>query len=172
MLIAQYLYRAYTDGQDAEARQHMLHAAFCAGIAFSKSYVGYVHAVAHSLGGQYGTPHGLANSVLLPIVLRDYGQAAEKKLAKLARKISGLGKVGPLLQVPAGATDHQAAQLFICWIEQMNEAMNIPTTLPGIREEDIDLMAEHADAEGNPLYPVPVLMDKEELKRFYYKVKE
>lgn len=172
MLISQYLYRAYTDGQDVEARQHMLRAAFCAGIAFSKSYVGYVHAVAHSLGGQYGTPHGLANSVLLPIVLRDYGHAAEKKLARLARKISGLGKIGPLLQIPANATDHQAAQLFICWIEQMNEAMNIPSTLPGIREEDIDLMAEHADAEGNPLYPVPVLMDKNELKRFYYKVKE
>ena len=63
----------------------MLRASYLAGTAFTKSYVGYVHAVAHSLGGQYGIPHGLANSVLLPIVLEAYGNAAHKKLAHLAR---------------------------------------------------------------------------------------
>ena len=62
----------------------MLRASYLAGTAFTKSYVGYVHAVAHSLGGQYGIPHGLANSVLLPIVLEAYGSAAHKKLAHLA----------------------------------------------------------------------------------------
>jgi len=161
-LIHQYLYRAYQDGTDAEARQQMLRAAYCAGIAFSKSYVGYVHAVAHSLGGQYGTPHGLANSVLLPIVLREYGSAIDKKLARLARR-SGV--------VTMDGTDHEVAQLFIEWIQSMNDRMEIPRTLDGIAEEDIDIMADHADAEANPLYPVPVLMDKEELKKFYYEVK-
>lgn len=162
-LIHKYLYRAYQDGTDAEARQQMLRAAFCAGVAFSKSYVGYVHAVAHSLGGQYGTPHGLANSVLLPIVLREYGAAAEKKLASLARK-AGV--------VMVGKTDAETAAAFIDWIQEMNDKMAIPRCLSGIREEDIDMMAAHADAEGNPLYPVPVLMDKEELKKFYHLVKE
>ena len=67
----------------------MLRASYLAGTAFTKSYVGYVHAVAHSLGGCYGIPHGLANSVLLPIVLKAYGTAAHKKLARLAR-ITGI----------------------------------------------------------------------------------
>lgn len=162
-LIHQYLFRAYQDGADAEARQNMLHASFCAGLAFSKSYVGYVHAVAHSLGGQYGTPHGLANSVLLPIVLREYGAAAEKKLARLARK-AGV--------VEDGLSDHDTAERFISWIQEMNDKMAIPRKLQGIREEDIPLMAEHADAEANPLYPVPVLWNKDELSRMYYLVKE
>ena len=85
-LIHQHLKNAYDDGHNKEARKGMLKAAYCAGVAFTKSYVGYVHAVAHSLGGQYGTPHGLANAVILPVVLRMYGPACEKKLACLARK--------------------------------------------------------------------------------------
>ena len=85
-LIHQHLKNAYDDGHNKEARKGMLKAAYCAGVAFTKSYVGYVHAVAHSLGGQYGTPHGLANAVILPVVLRMYGPACAKKLACLARK--------------------------------------------------------------------------------------
>lgn len=162
-LIHQYLYKAYENGNDAEARQGMLHAAYYAGAAFSKSYVGYIHAVAHSLGGQYGIPHGLANSVLMPIVLRAYGEAAHKKLAELARQ-SGV--------IAAGKSDKETANLFIDWIQEMNDKMDIPRTLKGIQKEDIDLMAAHADHEANPLYPVPALMDKEELKQFYYAVKE
>lgn len=162
-LIHQYLYRAYENGADSEARQHMLRAAFCAGIAFSKSYVGYVHAVAHSLGGQYGTPHGLANSVLLPIVLREYGVAAEKRLARLAREAGVVTTPG---------TDHEVATAFINWIQEMNDKMGIPHKISGIRNEDIDLMAEHADTEANPLYPVPTLWDKNELKKIYYLAQE
>ena len=84
-LIFQYLPVAYKNGKNRTARKEMLRASYLAGTAFTKSYVGYVHAVAHSLGGQYGIPHGLANSVLLPIVLEAYGSAAHKKLAHLAR---------------------------------------------------------------------------------------
>ena len=60
----------------------MLHAAYKAGVAFSKSYVGYIHAIAHSLGGQYGTPHGLANTVIMPYLLEAYGASIYKKLHK------------------------------------------------------------------------------------------
>ena len=77
-LIFQYLPVAYKNGKNRTARKEMLRASYLAGTAFTKSYVGYVHAVAHSLGGQYGIPHGLANSVLLPIVLEAYGSAAHK----------------------------------------------------------------------------------------------
>lgn len=157
-LIHKYLYRAYTNGQDAEARQKMLRAAYCAGLAFSKSYVGYVHAVAHSLGGQYGTPHGLANAILLPIVLKEYGSAIYAKLGRLGR-MSGVAA--------ENVTDKEAAEVFIRWIEQMNRDMQIPSEVADIREEDIPTMAQYADKEANPLYPVPVLMDAKELEHLY-----
>lgn len=161
-LIYQYLKAAYDNGQDKEARTGMLKAAYCAGVAFTKSYVGYVHAVAHSLGGQYGTPHGLANAVILPVVLRIYGSACEKKLARLARN-AGV--------VDRRMNDEKAAACFIDWIQQMNDSMQIPRHLKEIREEDIPVMARHADKEGNPLYPVPVLMNRKELEKIYYEVR-
>lgn len=161
-LVYQYLKAAYDNGQDKEARSGMLKAAYCAGVAFTKSYVGYIHAVAHSLGGQYGTPHGLANAVILPIVLRMYGPACEKKLARLARN-AGV--------VDSRMGDEEAAQCFVDWIQRMNDSMQIPRHFPDIREEDIPVMARHADKEGNPLYPVPVLMNRKELEKIYYEVK-
>ncbi len=162
-LILENLEKAYANGQDREARARMLRASYLAGCAFTRSYVGYVHAVAHSLGGQYGIPHGLANAVLLPHVLEMYGKSAHKKLAKLAKAV-GL--------VPENTDTAEAAHIFIEKIRQMNRDMNIPTTLKGIKEEDIPLMADHADKEGNPLYPVPTLWNKEELKKVYRRVME
>ena len=53
----------------------------------------------------------------------------------------------------------------------MNDSMGIPRTISGIYEKDISMMAKHADQEGNPLYPVPVLMNRKELEQIYYKVK-
>lgn len=83
-LIFENLDTAYTNGSDIDARRNMLHASYYAGCAFTKSYVGYVHAVAHSLGGEYNVPHGLANAVLLPFVLQEYGETIHQKLYKLA----------------------------------------------------------------------------------------
>ena len=153
--------RAYRNGRDYEARSNMLTAAYRAGIAFSRSYVGYVHAVAHSLGGQYNVPHGLANAVLLPYVLERYGSCIHRKLHDLA--------------VAAGVADAQesdagAAAKFIRAIRQLNARMGIPETLEGIRPEDIPVMAAHAEKEANPLYPVPRLMTREELTFFYEQV--
>lgn len=153
--------RAYRNGKDYEARSNMLTAAYRAGIAFSRSYVGYVHAVAHSLGGQYNIPHGLANAVLLPYVLERYGSCIHRKLHDLA--------------VAAGVADAQesdagAAAKFIRAIRLLNARMGIPETLEGIRPEDIPVMAAHAEKEANPLYPVPRLMTREELTFFYEQV--
>ena len=83
-LIFENIEKAYQNGYDEEARRNMLMASHLAGGAFSRSYVGYVHAVAHSLGGAYNIPHGLANSVLLPVVLKRYGSKVYKKLKQLA----------------------------------------------------------------------------------------
>ena len=164
-LIRRYLRRAYENGQDAEAREGMLRAAYAAGLAFTKSYVGYVHGVAHSLGGQYGIAHGLANAVLLPYFLEEYGEAAQAKLARLARE-SGVA-TEMLGDDVRDADDETCARAFIDWVKQMNKTMDIPTKLEGIREEDIPMMADRADAESNPLYPVPKLMDARELEKMY-----
>lgn len=161
-LIFANLPEAYFNGHDREARANMLRAAYLAGTAFTKSYVGYVHAVAHSLGGRYGIAHGLANSVLLPVVLKAYGPAAWKKLAELARAAG----------VSDAPGDREAAEAFIACIEAMNAAMDIPETLPGIRSEDIPQLARYADHEANPLYPVPVLWGPEKLADLYKQVQE
>ena len=157
-LIRQYLKRAYDNGQDLEARAKMLRAAYCAGIAFTQSYVGYVHGVAHSLGGQYGLPHGLANAIILPWFLEEYGPACHHRLGELARQ-TGVA--------PADASDAEAAGIFIAWVREMNDSMGIPRTVDCIQPEDIPQMAAHADQESNPLYPVPKLMDAEELAHMY-----
>lgn len=154
---------AYRDGTDLKARDNMLHASNRAGLAFSISYVGYVHAVAHSLGGQYGIPHGLANAVLLPIVLEDYGECVYGKLSELAQ-VAGIAK--------EGASDRYNARRFIAAIKRLNRRMGIPEKLSGIKAEDIPVMARYADKEANPLYPVPRLMDAVELERYYYMVME
>ena len=161
-LIFQYLPVAYKNGKNRTARKEMLRASYLAGTAFTKSYVGYVHAVAHSLGGQYGIPHGLANSVLLPIVLEAYGSAAHKKLAHLAR----------ITKLSSSPDDTTAANVFIAHIRKMNASMNIPTTLAGIRDEDIPKLARYADKEANPLYPVPILWDDKQLALMYHLVQE
>lgn len=160
-LIFDNLERAYNDGSDIEARKNMLHASYLAGTAFTKSYVGYVHAVAHTLGGKYGVAHGLANAILLPHVLRAYGSSAEKSLAELARAI-GLAN--------AAVSDKDARELFISRIEQMNARMQIPTSFDCILKDDIPVMAALADKEANPLYPVPVLWNSKELEAIYERV--
>ena len=162
-LIVENLEAAYNNGDDMSARENMLHGAFLAGRAFSKSYVGYCHAVAHSLGGKYNIPHGLANAVLLPYTLDIYGSAVYKKLKTLAVVIG----------IADENTDEEtAAKRFIKKIRDMNKSMDIPDKLSGIKAEDLDELASHAEKEANPLYPVPKLMTKDELKVLYLSVME
>lgn len=160
-LVFQNVEAAYADGGNLIARENMLQAAYRAGVAFSKSYVGYIHAVAHSLGGQYGTPHGLANAVLMPCVLEAYGKSAWKKLYRLA--------------LAAGVCEENdtcetGAKKFIDAVRQLNRKMGIPDKIAGIKAEDIEMMAGHAQREANPLYPVPRLMTKKELASFYPRI--
>ena len=162
-LIVDNLQRAYDHGDDMDARRCMLEASYLAGRAFTVSYVGYCHAVAHTLGGRYNTPHGLANAVLLPHVLEAYGSCIDTKLKQLA--------------IAAGIADEatpakEAARAFIGMIRSMNAAMNIPEKIKGIRMQDIPALAAKAEKEANPLYPVPKLMTSRELEQFYRAVME
>lgn len=155
-----FLPEAYEQGDSLEAREEMLIASFKAGAAFTRACVGNVHAIAHTIGGLYHVPHGLANAVVLPIVLEDYGSAVYGKLARLAT----------LSQVDCEGSEAERAKEFIRHIRQMNEHMGIPEHLPQIREEDIAQMAEWADQEANPLYPVPVIYDKKHFEEVIRKV--
>ena len=149
-MIFENLYNVYVNGKDIEARDKMLKASYYAGMAFTRAYVGYVHAIAHNLGGFYGIPHGLANAVILPYVLEYFGETAHKRLAKLA-EIAGVKKDG---------TDAEKANAFIAAVKKLNADMNIPDGFDCIKEEDIPTIVERALKEGNPLYPVPKIMDK------------
>lgn len=155
-LIFDNLLTAYEHGDDLTARAKMQEASYYAGVAFTRAYVGYVHALAHALGGFYGTPHGLANSVLLPVVLEYYGESAHEPLARLA-EIVGI----------KGGDDAAKATKFIEAIKDMNAKMLIPATIDGIDPADVPEMAKRAAAEGNPLYPVPRLLGADELEKIY-----
>ncbi len=162
-LVMDNLVACYDEPQNAEARKNMLYAAHYAGIAFSKSYVGYVHAVAHSLSGRYGLQHGMTCAALLPIVLDSYGKAAHKKLAKLARACCVATEADK---------NAEAANKLIAKIREMNDYFAIPRSFPEINEADIHGMAAFADKEGNPLYPVPKLYDRSRLTQIYREVME
>ena len=117
--------------------------------------------MAHSLGGQYNVPHGLANSVIMPVVLRMYGSHVYRSLKELAVCAH---------IADTNDTPEMAAEKFISAIENLNMRMEIPKTISGILESDIPIMARHADKEANPLYPVPKLMNAAELEEIYRKV--
>ncbi len=154
-MIFENVEKAYADGKDIDARNNMLKASYYAGMAFTRAYVGYVHAIGHNLGGMYHVPHGLAMAVILPHVLEYYGESAYPRLAKLA-VISG---------VKTDGSDADKAKAFIEAIKTMNKNMNIPDGFEQIQEKDLPILVERALKEANPLYPVPKIMDKADCER-------
>lgn len=145
-LIFDNILTAYSAGANIAARENMLKASYYAGNAFTRAYIGYVHALAHALGGLYGIPHGLANAIVLPYVLEYYGSAVYKPLAELS-DCAGIS-------FPSD-TREQKAKKFISVIRKMNQGMNIPDKIENIKRTDIPLLAKRAAKEANPFYPVP-----------------
>ena len=150
-LIFDNLRKAYQDGKNLEARENMALASTYAGLAFTRANVGYVHAIAHQFGGKYHTPHGLANAIMLPHVLKFSRPAIEDRLAKLAVR-ANLGS-------PSEDTE-TLAQKFLDAVDQLNQDLGIPTTLEALREEDIPELAAGAcrEAHVDMIYPVPRYM--------------
>jgi len=160
-IIFRSLYTAYCDGQNLQARADMQKAAYLAGAAFTRAYVGNIHAVSHALSGQYGTPHGLANAVIMPYVLEMYGDAVRKPLSELAIA-AGLADINTPKSV--------AARRFIKAIWDMNERMGIPDKISGINPRDIPMLANRAFREANPLYPVPVIFWYDDMVKVYHEI--
>lgn len=162
-LIFENLYESYSNGTNLTARSNMQKAAYLAGMAFTRAYVGYVHAIAHTLGGFYSVPHGLANAIILPYVLEYYGDSVHLALAELAAAAG--------ISDPSDSAENNANK-FISAIKNMNEMMDIPKKVSGIVECDIPLMVERAYKEANPLYPVPRILAKDDLFQLYQLIKE
>lgn len=152
-LIFENLPAAVQNGADYSARQNMQLAAFYAGRAFTRGCVGYVHALGHTTSALYNTSHGLAMAVLLPKVMRGFGEKAHKRLAELAR-YAGFPE----------RTDAEMAEAFIARIEKMNAEMGIPACIESLREEDFPQILDWAQKEANPLYPVPEIWDREKME--------
>lgn len=162
VLIFRNLRAAVKNGRNLQTRADMQEAAYLAGLAFTRAYVGYVHALAHAVGGRYDIPHGFANAVLLPHVLKKYGECAHKKLSRLA-KLTGAANPED--------SDGFAASKFISAIEGLNAEFGIPSNFEGkIKLEDVAYMAERADKEANPLYPVPQLWEQRDFAEVLQKV--
>ena len=158
-LIKDNLLESYNDPKNLTYRKNMQEASFLAGVAFTRAYVGYVHAIAHSLGGKYNVPHGLANAIILPYVLESFGEKAYKKLAELSDSINLCDK---------NETREFKAKAFIKWIREMNAKMDIPDKFDiDYVDKDVEEMAHHAIKEGNPLYPVPRIFSYEDFLVIY-----
>lgn len=137
------------NGRDLAARERMSLAASYAGLAFTRANVGYVHAIAHQLGGRYHVPHGLANAILLPHVLRFLSPSVSRRLAELAVH-AGVGRRG---ERPAAL-----ATKFIASVEALARDVGIPATVAELREDDIPALAKAACWEADTNYPVPRYM--------------
>ena len=161
-LIHDNLFESYKDGKNLTLRANMQKAAFLAGVAFTRAYVGYVHAIAHSLGGKYNVPHGLANAIILPYVLEAFGKKCHTRLAELSDELSLCEK---------SLSNEEKAKSFILWIREMNKSMEIPEQFDISYDiKDVDEMIGHAIKEGNPLYPVPKEFNEEDFRKIYRKV--
>ena len=153
-LIAENLRAAVANGVDLQARDNMAYAQYLAGMAFNNASLGYVHAMAHQLGGFYNLPHGVCNAILLPAVegfnlisnLKRFGDIAKA----LGENVEGL-------------SDSEAADKAIAAIKKLSADVGIPAGLKqlGVKEQDFEVMAKNAmkDACGLTNPRVPTLQD-------------
>lgn len=154
-LINDNLLDFYNDPTNKEARSNMLKASFDAGVSFTRAYVGYVHALAHAVGGLYHLPHGYCIAILMPYVLEAYGHSIYNKTCKINSVLNLSNK---------NAIKEEKYLAFIDWLKNLNKSLNIPETFNNkIKEEDYEKLAIHALKEANPIYPVPKILNKKDL---------
>lgn len=161
-LIHQNLEKSYDEPHDLGARLSMLEASYFAGRAFTRAYVGNIHAISHALTAFYDAPHGQTNATVMPIVLRMYGDVVYQRLAELADQIE---------LIDISSSDEEKALAFIEWIEGLNGKFKISKTVPEIDMADMEELITHAYKEANPLYPVPVIFDYRLFKAAILKVR-
>ncbi len=161
-LIHANLYNVYLDGNNYEGRANMLVASYYAGKAFTRAYVGNIHAMSHAISALYHTPHGLTNAIVLPYVLKAYGSSIYPQLANISDNLE---------LVPTTYSIEAKTKAVLAWIDELNSKMEIPKHLEVIKLSDLDVLVDKAYHEANPFYPVPVIFTKAEFKRLFIKIK-
>ena len=152
-LIHEHLVASLQEPKPLESLTAMLKASHYAGLAFTRAYVGYVHALSHPLSALYNTPHGLANAVLLPKVLRAYGDVIYPHLTRFNHHL--------------GLSPSEEPLTFIDWIDTLSQQLKMPKTLPGLDAKDFSTLIRYAHQEVNPTYPVPRYLTDEEMMALY-----
>lgn len=160
-MIFRHLRTAFREGADLGAREKMALASTYAGLAFTRANVGYVHAIAHQFGGRYHTPHGLANAIMLPHVLRFSAPAITERLARLAVR-AGVGE-------PTEG-DADLAEKFLDAVDTLLRDVGIPTHLDALQEADIPALAAAACHEAHTGYPVPRYMSQQQCEELIRRV--
>jgi alcohol dehydrogenase len=140
-LVSKYLPKAVANGTDMEAREKMAYAQFLGGMAFNNASLGYVHAMAHQLGGFYNLPHGVCNAILLPIVSKFNILASAERFQDIAIAMG---------ENVTGLSVNDAAQVAIDSIVRLSKSVGIPSGLTelGVKEEDFEVMATNAKADA------------------------
>ncbi|HNB46419.1 MAG TPA: iron-containing alcohol dehydrogenase [Burkholderiaceae bacterium] len=159
-LIARSIRRAFTDGQDADARQDMLMGAYWGGVCIATSSTTAVHALAYPLGGTFHVPHGLSNAMLLPAVMDFNRVGNEARFAAMARAM-GLN-VG-------GLSDAKASERFVDALRQLNADLGISSDLKsvGVKPEQLDALVDGAAKVTRLLDNNPRAMTRADLRAIY-----
>lgn len=155
-LIFKHLPVAVHDGQQIVARKGMLFAAYYAGLAFTRTSLGFVHAMAHAMGIKYGIPHGLANAAALPVVLEASRESSLDRLAEMAE----------IIGITSG-TQESKADAFIAAVRALKADIGIDNTVAALKESDIPTLAEQACAEVHMNYAVPQLLTQDQVEAAY-----
>ncbi len=160
-LLNDNLEKAMKNPGDLQAREDLLVGSLYAGMAFTRTYVGYVHAFSHNIGGKYGVPHGLGNAVLLPHVMEVSKRKSLKRFAKLSDFLD---------LAPNTSTKSEKADAFIKYLFDLNKKLEIPETLKDFPEDGIDNIITLAFKEAHGTYPVPKYLSRQEAKELLLKV--
>lgn len=161
-LLLEHLPEAYEAGENLEARELVALASFLAGYSFNKSGLGYVHAISHQVSAHYNTPHGLANAVILPRVLRFNKPACSSRLAELERVVSGA----------TDRTDDELAERFIARVDLLGRQLAIPRGLNELEKKDFRSISKNALKEAKWFYAVPRLMSESDCSEILSAVAE
>ncbi len=159
-LLFDYLPVAYAEGENLKAREMVAQASFLAGYAFSKSSLGYVHAISHQVSAHYNTPHGLTNAIILPRVLRFNKKVCAEHFAKLEVMLGG----------DSSADTNTLAEQFTVRVDQLAEQTGIPANLPELKEEDFRNIAKDALAEAWRSYAVPKVMRRKDVEMILHSI--
>ena len=151
-LIYENLVEAYKNPDNLEAKENMLLASHLAGLAFTRTNVGWVHAIAHQMGGLYHVNHGLANAIILPHIAEFYDQSCATKYKEICLHLGICTET---------TSEKEASQIFIKSLWELNSKLEIPKKLKEIRKEDTSLIAKRAFLEVCTMpYPVPKYFSK------------